>query len=126
MEQKKRIPVALDKDLVKKLLDGLYNGAQGKSLKVVIDVEGNYHIVSKGLDIVVTPTTSGTGVKEISVGNDKMISVLSQKDLEDMQVITYANTVYFSLREKYSPYFHSLADSIVLFSRAYWNPSLDN
>jgi hypothetical protein len=118
------IPVALDKDLVDKLLNGLYSGAEGRMIKVVIDTEGGYHVTSKGLSIVLGVDSSGS-VKSIDVSNEKYCSVITAGELAEMNLLTFANRTYKILREKYSPYFHSLADNIVLFSRAYWNSSID-
>ena len=120
------IQVSLDKDLIKKLLDGLYSGADGRALKVVIDADGQYHVSSKGLTIVVEINASGTGVSGLRVANEKHYALISQQELADLNLEAYANSVYGVLREKYSPFFHSLADNIVVFSRAYHNPSIDD
>ena len=119
------VQVSLDKDLIKKLLDGLYSGADGRALKVIIDADGQYHISSKGLAIVVEVNAAGTGVSGIKVSNEKLYANISQKELADRNLESSAASVYFVLRDKYSPYFHSLADNIVVFSRAYHNPSID-
>ena len=119
MESRELVQVTLDKDLIQKLLDGLYNGAKGKALKVVIDTEGNYHIESRGLVILLKISAAGTRVESIRVRNDKQFSVISAEILENIRLNTFANNVAWELRDKYSPVFHSLADNIVVFSRAY-------
>lgn len=125
MSNQNLVQVALDKDLVKKMLDGLHSGAEGRALKVVIAADGRYHVTSKGLSIILEINSAGTAVKSIQVANDKLYAILDEEWLTDTNLLTYANSVYGVLRNKYSPYFHSLADNIVVFSRAYHNPAID-
>lgn len=126
MESQNLVQVALDKDLVQKLLDGLYNGAKGKALKVVIDTDKNYHIESRGLSILMEINEAGTHVTGIRVQNDRQFAIISDGILERLRLNTFADNVAWELRDKYSPVFHSLADNIVIFARAYWNPSIDD
>lgn len=113
------IQVSLDKDLVQRLLNGLYKGASGKALKVVISTDGNYHIESKELRMVIEVDAVKSGIAAIQIHNDKQCSVISARELEEMKLTSLGASVVKELREKYSPVFHSLADNIVVFSRAY-------
>lgn len=113
------IQVSLDNDLVHKILDGLYSGARGRALKVVIDAEGRYHINSKGLTIVVEAVAGATEVSAIHVSNEKQYAHISRQQLAGLGLEHRADSACALLKEKYSPHFHSLADNIVVFSRAY-------
>lgn len=111
------IPVALDKNLVQNLLAGLYAGAKGKALKVVISTDGNYYITSRELRMVLE--ADGATLKQIRIHNEKQRAVVTAGDLDEMRLASLASDVVRELREKYSPVFHSLADNIVIFGRAY-------
>lgn len=117
--QEKVISVALDEVLVSKLLRGLYHGAKKKSLKVIISTAGEYHVKSRELRMCITTDEAGEKAKSISIHNDSLSAFVSQEDLEKYNLSDLANKMVYELREKYSTVFHSLADNIVVFSRAY-------
>ena len=118
MQKPNLVQVALDQDLVEKLLNGLHTGAAGKALKVVIGTDGSYHIESKELRIVIE-IDSQLNVTGIQLHNEKQMAVITAQELESMRLSTLAKDVARELKNKYSPVFHSLADNIVVFSRAY-------
>lgn len=113
------VQVALDQDLVRKLLDGLYNGAKGKTLKVVISTSGHYHINSKELRMILEVDADGQKVKRIAIHNEKQSARINAEELESMGLATLGAKVIVELKAKYSPYYHSLAENIVVFGRAY-------
>lgn len=118
------VRVYLDKDLIQRLLKGLYTGAAGKALKVVIDIEGNYHIESKELRIYITTIEKGNSINRIELHNGKQSAIINSTELQEMRLKGLADDVVRELKEKYSPTFHSLADNIIVFSRAYGNPNI--
>lgn len=111
------VQVALDQNLVQSLLGGLYAGAKGKALKVVISTGGDYHITSRELRMVLEMESGA--LKCIRIHNEKQRAIVTAEELKDMRLTSLANDVVRELRDKYSPVFHSLADNIVIFGRAY-------
>lgn len=113
------IQVSLDKDLVQQLLNGLYRGASAKALKVVISVDGSYHIVSKELRMIVEIDEAKMTMNRIHIHNGKQYAVVTADDLNSMGLTNLSRDVVKELKEKYSPVFHSLADNIIVFGRSY-------
>jgi hypothetical protein len=118
------IQVALDKELIKKLLKGLDKGAEDRALKVVVGIDKRYHINSKDMRITVEANPGNTAVASIQVENDHQFARITAEELRALGFTQYADNIYFTLRDKYSPYFHSLGEGITVFSRSY-NDSID-
>lgn len=125
MSESSLIQVLLDKDLVQGLLNGLYKGAAGQALKVVIDTDGHYHIESKELRMDIEIDRHRNSMKSIDIHNGKLSAQITTTDLQEMRLGKLADDVVRELRDKYSPVFHSLAENIVVFSRAYSSRSND-
>ena len=119
MGTQKLVNVALDKDLVGRLLHGLYNGAKAKALKVVISTDGEYYVESKELKMVIVTCQDGKEMECIRIHNEKQSALVSKQQMSEMGYGHLGNQVVGELREKYSTVFHSLADNIVVFGRAY-------
>jgi hypothetical protein len=113
------VNVALDQDLVQQLLLGLQKGAAAKSMKVVIGTDGKFHIDSKELRMCIDVDSTGTGIQALRIRNSKQAAEITAADLAVMHLTEVGMDVVKELKAKYSPVFHSLADNIVVFSRAY-------
>jgi hypothetical protein len=113
------VEVMLDKDLVQKLLNGLCTGAAGRSLKIVIDIHNRYHVDSKGLQIVIELNEAQDNIARVDVNNGKQCAVVTGEQIAEMNLEHLCPQVVTELKDKYSPSFHSLADNIVVFGRAY-------
>jgi CTP-dependent riboflavin kinase len=113
------IHVALDQDLVQQLLFGLQKGAAAKSLKVVIGIDGKYHIDSKELRMCIDVEPNTAAIQFLHVHNSKQAAEITAADLSVMHLTDVGKDVVRELKAKYSPVFHSLADNIVVFGRAY-------
>lgn len=125
MPDNELINVLLDKDLIQRLLNGLHTGASGKALKVVIDTDKRYHVESKELRMVIEIDGQRKSMISIDIHNGKQSARITSQELQEMRLKGLADEVVAELTDKYSPVFHSLADNIVVFSRAYGNPSID-
>ncbi|MCL2068460.1 MAG: hypothetical protein FWH00_01030 [Oscillospiraceae bacterium] len=119
MQNNNLIQVMLDKDLVYRLLNGLYTGASGKSLKIVIDTAHRYHVDSKGLMIVIELDEQKKNIGRIDVDNAKQSASVTAGELAEMGLTDLSQKVVTEIKDKYSPSFHSLADNIIVFGRAY-------
>ncbi|MDR2932198.1 MAG: hypothetical protein LBV27_03730 [Oscillospiraceae bacterium] len=119
MDQVSRIHVALDKTLIANLINGLYGGAKRKVLKVVIDIDGRFHVESKDLRMTITFDTGGQSIKTIHLHNEKHYTEITEQDIRDAGLTSVANDVVRELKEKFSAVHHSLSDSIAVFGRTY-------
>jgi len=116
------IDVMLDKDLVQRLLGGLHTGASGRAIKIIIDTAHRFHVDSKGLEIVIELDEQKNDIQRIDVNNGKQSAAVTAEELAEMQLVDLSRKVVAELKEKYSPSFHSLADNIIVFGRAYGRP----
>jgi|GEM_PF-4450691 len=119
MLQEKRITVALDQTLVQSLLNGLHKGAMKKSLKVTVNAQGNFHVESKDIRMLVELDASGKKIGHIHLHNDKLAAEITAENLEKLGCAALAESTARELKDKYSPFAHSLADSVHVFAKTY-------
>jgi hypothetical protein len=96
------INVMLDKDLVHKLLNGLYTGTSGRALKIVIDTQDCFHVDSKGLMIVIELDEQKRNIKRIDVNNGKQAAAVTAEELLEMRLNGLAERVVTELKNKYA------------------------